>query len=164
MRIIKTGIIVDFVGGGGRTAEQEVEEHKRNVTTWLKPDVPEFHCPYFPAEFGEHGIQPGTELLIYDFGGLGPGNDMMERNAKDLLEWAEAHPSALVVIVSTFTFSNFIEPEMNAQGLTLPNIVLDNSWQEDMCPIPEWWLGHPPGKEEAPARELQKPGPPRFNS
>lgn len=137
-KVIKTAIIVDFMGGGGRTAEEEIEAHKERFGELVKPArlAPYQACH---ASDGEYGIRENTELVIYDYGGLMPGTSLMEDNARAIVNWAESHPNCLVVIVSTFTYQNLIEIEMQHRGLTLPNIVQDDPWQEE-SPIPKWFM------------------------
>jgi len=135
---IKTAIIVDFMGSGELTDRDEIAEHKRNYTKFLKPHKAEFYRAYSPYP-GEHGIRDGTDLVIYDFGGMLPGcSDLLESNARELVRWAAEHPSCLVVVASKFTYQSQIEVEMRERDLVLPNIVLD------MCsggnPVPSWFL------------------------
>lgn len=49
---------------------------------------------------------------MYDFGGLAPGNSLMESNARSLVSWACDHPSALVLVVSAHTFNVFVRYEL----------------------------------------------------
>lgn len=139
-RIIKTAILVDMMGGGGRTQEDEIAEHTERFGRLLAPAKLKVYTP-FHAEEGGHGLGPGTELVIYDYGGLMPGSSLMENNARAIIKWAENHSNGLVVVVSSFTYSNFIRIEMEQQGLELFNIVCDDSWAEDAEEklIPEWF-------------------------
>lgn len=160
MRVIKTAILVDIMGHGyGEvTPEMEVEEHAKRYAQYVAPDVLDVYAPSHMGEEMEHGIKFGTELLLYDYGGMGFGSSLMESNAREAVKWAENHPNALLIVVSGFTYRNFIRYEMEEQGLLeLPNIICDDS--SALCPIPEWWLGHPCGEEQFPeVYELNVPG------
>jgi len=137
-RRIKTAIIIDFMGTARYTPEEEIAQHVERFNELLSPDRIEVHTPDHPSL-----IEPGTELVIYDFGGLLPGcDDMIRSHVRSLIDWAENHPSALVLVVSYFTFSGSVQPEMEGLGLILPNIVCDDITGEE-GPIPEWWLGRP---------------------
>lgn len=153
---IKTAIIVDFMGSGDREPEDEVREHTERFNVLLAPDSLLVHTPVTPAD-----IEPRTELVLYDFGGFLPGaEDTVRHNVRAMIRWAEDHSSALVIIVSGFTFTNWIGPEMEELGLTLPNIIEDNCDN----PIPEWWIGRPMATPKTvKAHKLRRPGPPNFN-
>lgn len=68
-----------------------------------------------------------------------PGSSLMEDNARHIVKWAEDHPNAIVVVVSGFTYRNYIEVEMEENDMTLPNIVCDDG-KRDLCDVlPDWW-------------------------
>lgn len=144
-KTIKTAIIVDPTGWSMATPEQEVEEHKERFGILLAPARLDAYRAMHPGDGGKHGIQPGTELVLYDFGGMVPGStDLMESNARALVKWAEDHPGALVVIVSRMTFTGYIEPEMSDRGLDgLHNIVSDAGVEGN---IPDWFLKYAKGE------------------
>jgi hypothetical protein len=139
-RQIKTAIIVDMMGCGGRSQEDEIAEYTERFGRLLAPAKLKTYTPYHAGE-GDHGLEPGTELVIYDYGGLMPGNSLMEDNARAVIKWAENHPNGLVIVVSSFTYSNFIRIELEQQGLDLFNVICDDSWTEDAEEklIPEWF-------------------------
>jgi hypothetical protein len=126
------------MGSSQATPEEEIASHTKRFEKLLARKL-NVHSPR--AVFG---IEPGTELVIYDFGGLLPGTDLMERNARELVKWAEDNPSSLVVVVSGFTYQRYVWIEMEDRGLTqIPNITCDDVFereehgQKDV--IPEWW-------------------------
>jgi hypothetical protein len=129
---IKTAIIVDFMGAGGKTQEEEIEDLKIRYSQLVQPAIlTDYNCP------SPYHIEPGTSLVIYDFGGLMPGTDLMDSNARELISWAEDNPNSLVMIVSSFTYKNYIEFELQNQELNLHNIIVEDYSIDD--PIPQWW-------------------------
>jgi hypothetical protein len=67
-----------------------------------------------------------------------PGCESLgEGNAKHLVQWASDNPNALVIVVSTFTFSRYVKDEIDAftNGAELHNIVSS----DDYDPIPQWF-------------------------
>lgn len=130
---LKVAIVVDPAGTmTGPSAEEEIAEHKRVFTELLKPaevSFQELHTFY--------QVRPGTDLVVYDYGGLMPGNDLMESNAREVVRWAQDNPTSLIVVVSAFTYRNFVQVDMEDNGLDLINIVCDDGKNDD--PIPKWW-------------------------
>ena len=153
---ILTAIVVDFMGHGfGEvTREDEIEEHKERFSEFVTPAKLK---PYTPMSTYPGELKPGTDLVIYDFGGLMPGSEsLMTNNARHLLQWAADNPNSLVVIVSTFSYENCVKYEAEELGLTdLHNIVADSSmggfdladpdkqnpWYKGKrySPLPEWF-------------------------
>jgi hypothetical protein len=61
---MKTKIIVDPMGVGGLTPEQEIEQHKIKFSALIYPlELEIIDSSFSPV------IPDGTELVIYDFGG-----------------------------------------------------------------------------------------------
>lgn len=148
---IKTAIVVDFMGHGfGEfSREDEIKEHKDRFGEFAEPVKLKVYTP-----MGTHPneLQPGTDLVIYDFGGLMPGSDLMERNAHQLVQWAADNPNSLVVIVSEMTYRNYFEYEAEEMGLLdqLHNVVVDATplmdedkknphYRTRVSPFPEWF-------------------------
>lgn len=133
-RTINTAIIVDPMGHGcgEYTPQDEIRQHTEHFTEMLERPL-KVHAPA-----GPHGIEAGTELVIFDFGGMLPGTSLMEDFARAIVKWAEEHPSALVIVVSEFTWNRYVEYEMKDRGLTgLPNITHGLDFEEQ---VPEWWI------------------------
>jgi hypothetical protein len=130
---IKAAIIVDPMGHGfGEfSPEQEVKDHVREYKERVAPAKLAWYRAHSPGD-----IKVGTDLVIYDFGGMLPGTSLMEDNARYLVKWAEDNSSALVVVVSAFTYNNYVSVEAEERGLSLPNIVVDDGHGD---PIPAWW-------------------------
>lgn len=155
-RAIRTAIIVDFIGTARFEPEEEIEQHKKLFGEAVAPDTLVVTTPIAATE-----IEAGTELVIFDFGGLMPGCEgLASAQSRAILKWAEEHPSGLVVVVSAFTFTGYVEPELEDSGLTLPNVILYDGRQDQ--PIPEWWLGHKPAPLPEVHGNLIRPGSPTF--
>lgn len=130
-------VIVDPDGWSQETPEQEVESHKERWSKELRPAKCTFYRAWHPGS-GDKGIQPGTDMVIYDFGGMGDAS-LMESNGRAIVNFAQDNPNALVMVVSTFTYNNFIENELRSLGLDeLYNVVCDNRWTEG-GPVPAWF-------------------------
>jgi hypothetical protein len=138
MRKIKTAILVDFMGAGDLGPKEEVENHKIRFTELVKPHELRPYQAHHAGLGIEHGITDNTDLIIFDFGGMMPGSSLGEDNSRAIIEWANEHPSGLVIVVSSFTYDNFIRHEMESLGLNLPNVVLDDDRSKN--PIPDWFL------------------------
>jgi hypothetical protein len=142
---LKTAIIVDPMG----SSEDETKQHVEDFSEFLSPAKLKVYTPYscYPGD-----LQPGTDLVLFDYGGMLPGNSMAEKNSWYLVTYAADNPSALVVIVSSFTWSNVIANELDARDmLTAHNIVprywmptrdelyADKAQPEDWDCIPKWF-------------------------
>jgi hypothetical protein len=132
-----TAVVVDDLGQPKRTAQQEIKYYRESFVGFCKP-VP--LRSYTPASSGE--FKSGTDLVLYDFGGLVPEMNPQHLNprgdARHLIEWAEDNPNALIVVVSQATFARYVMPEMRGLGLMsgIHNIIL---WAEGNDPIPDWF-------------------------
>jgi hypothetical protein len=132
---LKVAILVDPMGHafGDVTAEDEVETHKRTFTELLAPAEIRFQHVWCPGS-----IDPGTDLVVYDFGGMLPGNDLMESNAHAIVQWAHDNPNAVVMVASGFTYRNSVQYEIEQLGMSeMFNVINDDGKLED--PIPQWF-------------------------
>ena len=114
------------------------------------------------ALFYEEEVRAGTELVLFDYGGMSIGNSLLEDNSRRLVQWAVDHSSALVVVLTWMTYSLGIRRELEEHGLVvanqdrnaeeiygadvegdvLPNVVDGStslSTSDDDNPIPTWW-------------------------
>ncbi len=105
MKPIRIAIVVDSMAGFVITPEQEIEEIIEFLTV---------KC--FPISLvagGEHmGIIDGksVDLLIIDYGGLGPGaGGLAVSQIRAACEWAENHPGKIMIIWSNFTREIYID-------------------------------------------------------
>src|SRR5258708_28958370 len=108
MKTLLTAVILDWMGSGGRTPEEEfsgvVKEFRESLS--VRMDAYQARSAYPGAS------REGTELVLFDFGGVLPGSDMPERNAREIVRWAENHPSALVVVISQMTYDWHVRRQM----------------------------------------------------
>ena len=137
VRTLLTAIVVDDVGQPKHSRKEEIADHEENFTGFCKPlslDV------YTPASSSPGSFKSGTDLVLYDFGCVGDTTHNPLGNARHLIRWAQENSSALVVVVSKVTFTNYVEPEMRALGLLdneeVFNITL---WKHGRDPIPDWF-------------------------
>lgn len=150
-RIIKTAICVDPVGCYSKTPEEEIKEHKKEYRGFLKPAKLEFYRIHsvYPGE-----IKPGTELVLFDYGGIGTfGNDMMENNARHIIQYALDNPNCLIIFVSSYAWDYMGKYIIQDFGYhQLPNIVIAKgqlAWNDGLH-IPEWFRNsvNPPEKKK----------------
>lgn len=137
MNKIKTAIILDPAGTSSSTPEEEALELAQRYRRYVYPQILDCHQGTCVSM-----IRDGTDLVLFDYGGMMPGNETtMTAQARSVIKWAENHPSALVVIVSTFTFTHLVKYEAEDLGLTdLPNVVVeDPPWGGVYTPLPEWF-------------------------
>ena len=118
-RKLSVAIIVDFMGTSMQTAAEEIEEHKKNFTEIMKDFDLQFSTP--------RAVMPdlSADLVIYDFGGVMPGNTLMEDNSREIVKWASDHPSSMVVVASSHTFGAYVKPEMQALGMDKVKNIID---------------------------------------
>ena len=117
---IKTAIIVDPMGSSFSTPEEEIESHTRYYSEFIgKPlDV------YCPLVFREDVITPDTQLILFDYGGMMPGNSLLEDQSRQIVPYAVDHPSVLIVLVSQMAWDLSMKYDMEDFGHKngLPNI------------------------------------------
>lgn len=84
-----------------------------------------------------YALSPKTDIVLFDFGGILPGNSLMEDQSRELITYAQDHPSCLVLVVSEFTFTGAVRPEMQSLGLDgLHNLHLWKTYSQE--PLPAW--------------------------
>ena len=152
-------ILIDPMGCGERTAEQEVEDIKE----LLKEDVlPEETLRFQVAGlFGskspdaiscEKYFEGGAQVYVLDYGGLMPGADgLIESNVREFIHCAQNNPSAVFLIHSHYTFQwyqKILDNEVkNEFGSSLPNVFRSSgfdAWENKA----RAWLGLSPIDEE----------------
>jgi len=135
-KTIKTAICVDIMGSGfgARTSEMEIADHIEYYSGVFEGATLDW---YRVTSIGTKTLQPGTELVLFDYGGMLPGNSLMEDNSSELIKWAQDNPNSLCLVVSDFTWRNAVRVEMDEMGLQLPNVINDDFKLED--PIPSWF-------------------------
>jgi len=127
-------VIVDPMGSSQSSPEEEIEDHIKRFSLIL----PDFDLQFSTPKC----VMPdlSADLVIYDFGGMMPGNSLMEDNSRQIVKWAQDHPSSLVVVVSTWTYRAYVKPEVEALGLTvLKNVVQDDYDVDLKGAVPSWF-------------------------
>jgi hypothetical protein len=166
---IKTAIWVDPFGSMGETPEEQVKREQEHLESELGVRL----NVHTPSHLGQ--IEEGTDLVLFDYGGMMAGNSLCEDNSRGLIRWAEDHPSALVVIISTFTYDNafryeiaehlgldrvpyhFAMPEGEQHKTPIHNITVQ-AWRENY--IPDWFReahGCKPWVDLNPKKEAREP-------
>ena len=151
---INVVIIVDFMGSMIETPDQQVENLTKQYKELLAPNTLKITRLYSPI------IPEGTDLLLYDFGGMLPGcSDLLESNARAIMSWAYDHPKFLAVIVSSWTYELQFAEEAQRMGLDTENIVCyDGSLEVDNRIRSFFGLTGKPEPESFVAHKLVNPG------
>ena len=55
-----------------------------------------------------------AEMILFDWGGMSLGNDLLGHQVRALLPWAEDHPSALVIIRSMLSWQ-YLQDEIEEE-------------------------------------------------
>jgi hypothetical protein len=132
MKTLLTAVILDWMGSGGRTPEEEFADVVKEFSESLNVKLDAYQArSAYPGD-----IREGTDLVLFDFGGVLPGTDMPDRNAREIVRWAENHPSALVVVISEMTYEWHVKQQMEQLGLTGLHNVVCACVGED---IPKWF-------------------------
>jgi hypothetical protein len=113
---LKVAIIVDPYGSVALdvTGDDEIAEHKKYFSKLLAPRRLRFETPYGVSDTLD------ADLVVFDFGGMSVGNDLMGSNSRALIRWMQDHPSSLVVVASTFTYRHGLLPELRELGMFIP--------------------------------------------
>jgi hypothetical protein len=105
---LKICILLDPMGYGNVTDDDEYVAHCHVLRTEVLPDfdltIERRFC------FDEAAVD--ADLVVFDFGGMMPGSNLLGDNSRRLARWISDHPSALVVIPSTFTYRNGLQDEL----------------------------------------------------
>ena len=132
IRTVRALVVLDPMAGLETTQEEELErirqtceeDHRLKLDTTLK-DV------FDPADAER------AEIIVFDWGGMSLGNDLLGHQTRTLTRWAEDHPSALVIIRSMLSW-NELQNEIRDERLPpLRNMIVDDGRLQ----IPAWWLG-----------------------
>src|SRR3990167_6085235 len=109
MRHIKTAVLYDDLGSMGTTVEQQIASDIRHVTE-LGCDEKVVLDWYRAYTVGD--ITPGTELVLFDFGGVSMGyggGDLMADQSRAMIRWALDNPNSLMLVTSGFTYERAVE-------------------------------------------------------
>lgn len=130
---LEVAIIVDLMGTSLSSPAEEIAEHKKRYSLILSDYDLKFSAPKCVLQ------NLSADLVLYDFGGMMPGTSLMEDNSRAIIKWAADHPSALVVVVSSYTFGAYVRPEMLALGLSDLKNVIQDDYEETT--ITSWFKG-----------------------
>jgi len=136
-RTVLTAIWYDPFGSMSQTTEEQIAA-----------DIDYYEKDYGPLDGkiklntytvrGAHEIKPGTELVLFDYGGCGLGNNLMAENSRAVLQYALDNPSVLIIVISHFTYYSSLKLDMEDRGLdSVPNIM---EHSDNMGIPPDWWL------------------------
>ena len=131
LRTVRALVILDPAGATGRSPEKEFNElllvYEQDYD--LKLDARRADV-FDPAEADR------AEMILFDWGGMSLGNDLLGHQVRALLPWAEDHPSALVIIRSMLSWQ-YLQDEIEEEQLpALPNVIYDDGHMQ----VPAWWL------------------------
>jgi hypothetical protein len=110
-KTVRAAIVIDPWGALDKTGDEEAAEHEVRLKVLLRPA----RVDVIRKEWIDERLD--VDLLLFDFGGMSIGNDLMASNSRALIRWLQDHPSSLALVVSTFTYAHGIEPELFALGL-----------------------------------------------
>ena len=126
---VRALVVLDPIGTMAQSADDEFDEL---VERWRV----DYGLDLSHAKRRDHFAPDdtdGVDLVIFDWGGMSIGNDLMGHQLRHLIQWAEDHPSGLVVILSGFAWQ-YVEHDISED--LPPNVIQDNG---DMT-LPAWWL------------------------
>lgn len=101
-REVLVDVMIDPFGGGDYDGYDEFEALQKAIPELLLPAgcsaiIRRAHCM---------NEQTNADLVVYDFGGMMPGSDdLIASNARAFGRFLQAHPNALGVVISRFTYS-----------------------------------------------------------
>ena len=132
MRRATALVVLDPASTSGMTTADELRDI---VEVWRDLHSIELDTT-LRERFSPHGRDAdGCEVLIFDWGGMSLGNDLMEHQLRWVLQWAEDHPSALVVVRSRAGL--YLKHEfLDEQTPLLVNVIVDHG----ELFLPDWWV------------------------
>lgn len=110
-RRLDAAVLVDPWGSGDKDGNAEYDDHVAFLTALLKPARVTF------ARLRYMAPDVSADLLLFDYGGMTLGNDLLQSNSRALVRWVQDHPSALVLVASRFTWMHGIRWELVDAGL-----------------------------------------------
>jgi len=123
MRTLRVAGVYDRVGSLGRKPADELRDDWRHISTMTGVRARKTLCR------SVREVPEGTEVLLFDYGGAsgGYGHDVLGDELRLLFRWAEDHPSALAVVVSSFC-AHFVREELRDERTyevrDIPNLVM----------------------------------------
>lgn len=100
---LKVYAVNDDLGAAGMTADEEVEHTLRHLRIMLGKGV-QLDLAGRAGHF--HEVPEGVDILLFDYGGAANmyASTLWFDRCGEVLRWAEDHPSALVVVTSSYTW------------------------------------------------------------
>ncbi len=136
-RVVKTAIWYDPFGSLNKTTEEQIDDDIEYLEAEYGPFDGKLKLDTYIVR-GVSEIKPKTELVLFDYGVCGMGNDLMGEASRSVIRYALDNPSVLIIVTSTFTYNNSLKIDMEDLGLaSIPNIMeqFDNEGKP-----PDWWL------------------------
>ena len=128
---LKIGMLVDFMGGGDKTPEDEYQEIE-NLFKEILEETATFTRDIFPDKLSNDFV----DIYVFDFGGLLPGYDsLIESHVSELIRQIEDHPNTLFVIWSNFTgetFKGFLQKEADEYFGEHHNVIISNGMTDEL--------------------------------
>jgi hypothetical protein len=121
---MKAAIVVDQLGDSLMSSEEQVEFWKIMFGRIFEEEI--------EWEVADNPLQAGrVDLMLFDWGAGGYDPDGSCRMARALRKWCEKNPSGLALVISEFTYANYLQREVEEE----PNLRL---WGTD-SKIPGWF-------------------------
>jgi len=116
---LKAFYLIDFMGSAGKEPEQEVADTMKAFADLGLP----VELSGWSYSFDDIENYPFIDIVILDYGGVLPGaDDMVRGQLRAAWQWAEEHPSKLMIVYSLYTWRMYSD-EMNEAFGELANVV-----------------------------------------
>lgn len=136
--------LVDFIGGFGKDPIEEVEDTVRFL---IESKLP-LNLVAWSTSFHVIDDYPNVDIVTLDYGGVLPGcEDMVKSQIRSVWEWAENHPTRLVIVYSTFTWTVYSQ-EMKDQFGELKNVMFRFSDYDPISDVLKFFSIDPISDEE----------------
>lgn len=103
---LRVTLIIDWYGSLDQSGDEEREIYKKNLARLF----PKRELVFTDKQHVDDDID--ADLVVFDYGGVSTGNDLLTSNSRRLMRWLQDHPSSLVVIGSRFTYRQGIYYEL----------------------------------------------------
>lgn len=137
---MKICALVDEMGTGLSTPEEEYEEIKADLCGWLEldPEKVTFRPRVYPHQLGNESV----DIYVMDFGGMLPGcEDGIISHFRSLLEQIKGKPNTLFIIWSRFTQRWYEEVVAEyAPEFKVPNVAIYSDI-DILIPLILRWFG-----------------------
>ena len=125
-------MILDPMGAAGQTPAEEAAAIEKQYESRFGIEIETKLAERFLAREIEG---KSYELVVFDWGGLSIGNDLMAHQLHGLVRWAEDNPSTLVIVRSAA--ADYLREEIEDSRLDeLANVLVDDGRLEA---LPKWW-------------------------